>query len=451
VSRLVQPRGLRDPDYWAIRYQDADGEVRTRVIGRMTRERANEERILFDAEQVRQRRKTRGEVAPTASVPHVCARVTLDHFLQDGHLRRLDLLPTDERREVRRVIGVIRRLLPGVTLDELNGPTTQRGWLETRKAEGARWNTRRLEVRVLNGLLHDAGAQGLLSAPVRPARNIGPKDRRPYRFLEQDEIASLRGHLERAAPSKPPLRRLRAAIEVGLHCGLRPGEITSRRWTDFDFERGRLRIDHVEEIGFRVKRDQVRQVPLPDELVDHLREYRAWCGPHGRWFLQRNLVGVTWQVALTAWEEGKQRIFTTAEVAEACAHLRRFSSSATPWPAFVAACLHKRGGLLINEGRARWRANPRWTPPAPVRQETFNNALRRAAEAVGIEHVWPHALRHSWASLALAEGVPLHIVQAIGGWETPQVLLEVYAHVHPDRALAAVKDFRLLPDQEDER
>ena len=442
MSRLIRPRPAQDPDYWAVRYRDVEGTLRTKVLGRMDRERADEERILFDAALVRRRRELRGEIEPPPE-PAPSVRVLLDGFLVDGYLHQLALLDAQERRERLRMLGHVRRLLPDVALDDLNAPTTQRSYLEQRRDEGASWNTRRLEVRTWNALLHDAAARGALSAPVRPAKNIGPKDRKRIRFLERDEIARLRASLVERQGSQAAIRRVRAAVEVGLHCGLRPGEITSRRWTDFDLDRRRLRVDHVPEVGFRVKRDQVRDVPLPDELIAFLREYRSWCGPHGRWFLQENLVGVTWQVALTARTLGTNRVATTGEVAEATAELRRFGTAATPWPAFVASCLHKRDAPIINVGRAQWRANRRWTEPVPVRVQKFNNGLRSAAKAAGLEHIWPHALRHSWASLALAEGVPLHIVQAIGGWSTPHVLLDIYAHVHPDRALAAMRDFSL--------
>ena len=446
MSRLVQPRPATDPDCWAVRYEDLEGRTRTKTLGRMDRARATEERILFDADLVRQRRLLRGEevAEPPREPPRAPGAMTLDQFLVDGYLEAIGRLEAEDQRERLRTLGHVRRLLPAATPDDLNAPTTQRGYLEQRTAEGASWNTRRLEVHTWNHLLHDAAARATLSAPVRPMRNQGARDNKRIRFLEKDEIGTLRAWLAERETAQAPIRRLRAAVEVGLHCGLRPGETTSRRWSDFDLDRGRLRVDHVPEIAFRVKRDQVRTVPLPDELIELLRRYRAWCGPDSKWFLQRNMVGLVWQLARTAREmSSKRKPVTTAQVAEACEHLREFSGSGTAWPWYVGACLNKGAGTVINVGRSQWAPNPRWTPEEPVRVETFNNGLRRAAEASGLEHIWPHALRHSWASLTLAEGVPLHIVQAIGGWRTPHVLLGIYAHVHPDRALAAMKEFSI--------
>jgi len=444
VTRLVRPRPAEAPDYWVLQYEDLDGCGRSRVLGHMDKSRAREERILFEAELVRRRREQRGELAPPPPPTPAGGAATLDDFLRGGYLHQVALLDRRERDQRMRTLGHVRRILPGATLDALNAPTTQRAYLERRKAEEASWNTRRLEVGCWNELLRDAAARASLSAAPTQMKNIGPRDGRRFRFLEQDEIGRLRGYMIDRQTRQAAIRRLRAAVEVGLHCGLRPGEITSRRWSDFDLERGRLAVGHVEEIGFRVKRDQVRVVPLPDELVEVLREYRGWCGPEATWFLQRNGVGLVWQICATARRMGTIAApVTTAEVAEATDHLARYSGTTGTWQEYVGPCLNQGRGMLVNQGRALWAASPRWTPPAPERVQTFSAGLRRAAVGAGIAHVWPHALRHSWASLALTRGVPLHIVQAIGGWRTPHVLLEIYAHVHPDRALEAVKDFRL--------
>ena len=445
MSRLVRPRPVEASDYWVIRYEDPEGRSRTKVLGSMDKARATEERILFDAEQVRLARIRRGEVeAPPPEAVAIGGAAPLDEFLRAGYLHHLSLLDDREQAQRLRTLGHVRRIHPGVTLDELNTSTIQRGYLEQRKAEEARWNTRRLEVACWNELLRDAAARGALSGPASKMKNIGPKDGRRFRFLETDEIGALRAYFAARATAQASIRRVQIAVELGLYCGLRPGEITSRRWSDFDLERGRLEVDHVPEIDFRVKRDQVRTVPLPDELVEQLRVYRSWCGADAHWFLQRNRVGLVWQLSMVARRLGTMRKpVSTARVAQEAADLAQFSGSATKWPWYVGTCLHKGTGMLVNQGRGLWAPSPRFVRPEPIRVRSFSNGLRRAAEGAGIPHVWPHALRHSWASLALLSGVPLHVVQAIGGWKTPHVLLEIYAHVHPDRAVAVMRDFTL--------
>jgi len=49
----------------------------------------------------------------------------------------------------------------------------------------------------------------------------------------------------------------------------------------------------------------------------------------------------------------------------------------------------------------------------------------------GSKKLTPHALRHTWASLHLAAGTPVHWVQKQGGWASAKMLLDVYGHFVP--------------------
>jgi integrase len=58
-----------------------------------------------------------------------------------------------------------------------------------------------------------------------------------------------------------------------------------------------------------------------------------------------------------------------------------------------------------------------------VRVFTYK-ALKRA----GIESFRWHDLRHTWASWHVQDGTPLHVLQELGGWETP-AMVRRYAHL----------------------
>lgn len=62
---------------------------------------------------------------------------------------------------------------------------------------------------------------------------------------------------------------------------------------------------------------------------------------------------------------------------------------------------------------------------------------RDCAEA-GIEGYTPHSLRHTFATTALAAGVPVNVVSSILGHASTAVTLEVYAHVTGDMERVAV-------------
>jgi integrase len=60
------------------------------------------------------------------------------------------------------------------------------------------------------------------------------------------------------------------------------------------------------------------------------------------------------------------------------------------------------------------------------------NAMARACKAVGIAHRHPHDLRHSYASVKIAEGVPVTTVAAQLGHSRKSPTLDVYSHVLVD-------------------
>jgi integrase len=57
------------------------------------------------------------------------------------------------------------------------------------------------------------------------------------------------------------------------------------------------------------------------------------------------------------------------------------------------------------------------------------NAMGRACRAVGVPHFHPHDLRHRWASVQLAAGVPRANVAEQGGWRRISTMHDVYEHV----------------------
>jgi integrase len=73
-------------------------------------------------------------------------------------------------------------------------------------------------------------------------------------------------------------------------------------------------------------------------------------------------------------------------------------------------------------------------------QTAWEKALKRA----GIENFRWHDLRHTWASWLAQDGVPLHVLKEMGGWQDTDMVLR-YAHLAPERfsSHAGVVDRRL--------
>lgn len=77
----------------------------------------------------------------------------------------------------------------------------------------------------------------------------------------------------------------------------------------------------------------------------------------------------------------------------------------------------------------------------PFAESTMRREFRRFLERAGLPRIRIHDLRHTGASLLLAQGESIAVVQEIGGWANKAVLLEVYSHVMPGTARQAMDKY----------
>jgi len=71
---------------------------------------------------------------------------------------------------------------------------------------------------------------------------------------------------------------------------------------------------------------------------------------------------------------------------------------------------------------------------AALRYPVFQRgALNQACEQIGIPRITPHELRHTAASLAIASGADIKVVQQMLGHKTATMTLDQYGHLFGDR------------------
>jgi integrase len=101
-----------------------------------------------------------------------------------------------------------------------------------------------------------------------------------------------------------------------------------------------------------------------------------------------------------------------------------------PLPAFLAEQL----GSLV-EGKAREDlVFPSVRSGGPVRATHFRRGhFDAAAKAVGLPGLHPHELRHTAASLAIASGADIKVVQQMLGHSSATMTLDTYGHLFDDR------------------
>jgi len=68
---------------------------------------------------------------------------------------------------------------------------------------------------------------------------------------------------------------------------------------------------------------------------------------------------------------------------------------------------------------------------APIHPDLISDWFERLARAAGLPKIRLHDVRHSYASAALAAGIPAKVVSERLGHATIQITLDTYSHVLP--------------------
>ena len=69
----------------------------------------------------------------------------------------------------------------------------------------------------------------------------------------------------------------------------------------------------------------------------------------------------------------------------------------------------------------------------PLRVSTFRTSFSAAARTIGVPDLHPHQLRHTAASLAIASGADVKVVQQMLGHSSATMTLDTYGHLFEDR------------------
>ena len=81
--------------------------------------------------------------------------------------------------------------------------------------------------------------------------------------------------------------------------------------------------------------------------------------------------------------------------------------------------------------RAAKRADGTSTPAVRKMRIDSKPSWLSACRRAGIEDFRFHDLRHTWASWLIQSGVPLSVLQEMGGWEAREMVRR-YAHLAPN-------------------
>ena len=232
--------------------------------------------------------------------------------------------------------------------------------------------------RLLSKALKEAAHHDLV------VRNVAAVEQPPK--VDREEVVVLTEEQVRNVVLKLLDHPVYPKVILGLFTGLRRGEILALRWPNVDLDKKLLTVrEAIEETksGLRFKEPKSaagrRDIPLPNIVVDTLRDYRR------RQFEQRLALGL-------------------GKLAD---------------DALLFSCLD--GSPLSPHGLSKeWAA---------------------AAASIGLSHIRFHATRHTHASHLISAGIDIVKVSRRLGHASPTVTLGVYAHLfdrRDDKSAAAI-------------
>ncbi len=276
-------------------------------------------------------------------------------------------------REYARHVSAYWSALARIPLTKLTPAHVERTMAEL-AGRGLSSQTIRHARSTLRRALHDAQRDGLLTRNVAALARPPRLERREMRALTAGEV----GRLIDATADDPfgPL------FAVATGTGLRLGELLGLRWTDVDLEGRSLTVrrslSRAHGGGWELAEPKTarsrRTVDLTTTAIDGLRRQKA------RQAAERLAAGASWQ---------------------------------------------DRDRLAFTDALGR--------PWAPY---TVSAAFRAAADRLGLP-VRLHDLRHTAASLMLAQGASLLEVSRALGHSSITITADVYSHVTPDQRRAA--------------
>ena len=229
--------------------------------------------------------------------------------------------------------------------------------------------------------------RGVLGQALRQAERWGMVGRNVVALTDGPRVVQAEGRTLTPEQARSLLRaasgeRLEAAFVLMLSLGLRKGEVFGLRWADVDLDnevitvaQGLSRVDSRLVLGPVKTERSRRKINLPREVVSALRAHRT------RQATERLALGESWR--------DTSLVFTN-EIG------------------------------------------------APIDPTNFRHTFDRVTAKAGLIGWHPHELRHSCASLLLAQGVPLEVVSRVLGHSSIRITADVYGHIlEPQRQQAA--------------
>ena len=224
--------------------------------------------------------------------------------------------------------------------------------------------------RLLRAMLHKAVYWQLIVA--NPAERVQPpKARKPKRKSYDDEQTKILLENLELLPSEDT--KYKVAIILTVFTGVRLGELMGLEWTDVDFKNGILSINrssqYLSDMGVFTKvpktESSIREIAIPKFIISLLEEYKLWYEE------QKSIYGELWM--------NSDRLFVQAD------------------------------------GK-------------PMHPSTISKWFVKYVGQIGLPVINFHGLRHTNASLLVAQNIDIAVISARLGHAQISTTLDFYVH-----------------------
>ena len=224
--------------------------------------------------------------------------------------------------------------------------------------------------RLLRAMLHKAVYWQLIVA--NPAERVQPpKARKPKRKSYDDEQTKILLENLELLPSEDT--KYKVAIILTVFTGVRLGELMGLEWTDVDFKNGIISINrssqYLSDMGVFTKvpktESSIREIAIPEFIISLLEEYKLWYEE------QKSVYGELWT--------NSDRLFVQAD------------------------------------GK-------------PMHPSTISKWFVKYVGQIGLPVINFHGLRHTNASLLVAQNIDIAVISARLGHAQISTTLDFYVH-----------------------
>ena len=224
--------------------------------------------------------------------------------------------------------------------------------------------------RLLRAMLHKAVYWQLIVA--NPAERVQPpKARKPKRKSYDDEQTKILLENLELLPSEDT--KYKVAIILTVFTGVRLGELMGLEWTDVDFKNGIISINrssqYLSDMGVFTKvpktESSIREIAIPEFIISLLEEYKLWYEE------QKSIYGELWM--------NSDRLFVQAD------------------------------------GK-------------PMHPSTISKWFVKYVGQIGLPVINFHGLRHTNASLLVAQNIDIAVISARLGHAQISTTLDFYVH-----------------------